>query len=206
MKKAIGVLCLLLGGCATPPAEPPPQYSVSGKGLPHSSAVIHLAQRIAEDLERNHDLPDKTKLIAVTTPVWLDELESSGRLALQLGDGLVGALHQRGFNLVELNSSQQIRVSKQGNLILSRDYERLQASLPVSQVLIATLSRDSSGVIINSRLVDIANNRVASTSQAFLPWQESSGYLEQSNSITEQGGLLYRQEQPGRTPVREVNP
>ncbi|USD38599.1 FlgO family outer membrane protein [Ferrimonas sp. SCSIO 43195] len=206
MKAAIGVLFLLLTACAAPPEPPLPDYSDSGKGLPHSSALIHLSARIAEDLERNHDLLNKRQLIAVTTPVWLNNINASGRLPRQLGEGLLSALHQRGFNLVELNSSKQIRVSEQGNLILSRDYQRLEANLPVNQVLVATLSQDSDGVIINTRLVDIANNRVVSTSQAFLSWQESAGYLEPSYSVTEQQGQLIRDEQPGRTPVREVTP
>ncbi|TKB58207.1 FlgO family outer membrane protein [Ferrimonas aestuarii] len=206
MRLSLSILLLCLVGCASQTQQTDTSYEVSGKGLPHSNAVIHLSQRIAADIEANHDLLNKSQLIAVTTPVWLEDYQLSGQLPRQLGDGLIAALHQRGFNLTELNSSQQIRISEQGNLILSRDFTQLQSNLPVSEVLIATLSKNSDGVIVNTRLVNISNNRVSASSQAFMPWEQSSGLLKDSETVRMQQGRLYRDQTRGTGPVEEVTP
>ncbi|MBY5922072.1 FlgO family outer membrane protein [Ferrimonas balearica] len=198
---------LLLGlvGCATPP-EAPDGYVASedGKVLPPQGALNLLADAIARDLVRHHDNLDTTQLTAVTTPVMLEEFDQSSQFARQLGEALTSALHQQGLNLVDLNGSDTVRVTEQGNLLLSRDFEKLAGQLPVEQVVVATIATNRESVLVNSRIISVANRRILSTSQTTVPWAQLPQYFGPSRQVSLEQGGLYRHEAPGRGSVVEL--
>ena len=55
---------------------------------------------------------------------------------------------------------------------------------------------------INTRIVNISNNRVVSASQTFVTQKELANYMQPSEQIVSQNGILYRQASPGMNEVR----
>ncbi|GAA4890655.1 FlgO family outer membrane protein [Ferrimonas pelagia] len=198
------LLAGLLTACA--PFGGEQQYSGfddGGKPLPPQGAINALADRIAVDLMRHHSDRDGEPVLAITTPVMLDEYERSSAFSLQLGEAMVAALHQQGMQVVDLNGSDRVRIGERGNLLLSRDVTQLSSEMSVDQVLVATVARSRDGVQIHSRILSVANNRVLSASQGQVPWQQLPAFFRPAGLVSMEQGRLYRHADGGRGTVIE---
>lgn len=203
LKHAFIPLALLaLLGCASKPVAPPKPSLVDGNGLPPTAVINHLAQRIVTELVKQNDALRFDQPIVVTTPVLVGDLQTTNAIAVQLQQGLMAALHSFQFNVVELNLADGLRVTADGDFILTRDWQKLSTNLPVDHIVVATMSPTTNGLAINTRIVTLSNNRVVSASQTFVTQQELSNYLQPSEQIISRDGVLYRQSAPGMNQVR----
>lgn len=198
----IPLTLLMLGGCVTEPVAPPKPSLEDGNGLPPTAMINHLSQRIVTELVKQNDALRSDQPIVVTTPVLVGDLSSTNALAQQLQQGLITSLHQFQFNVVDLNLADGLRVTADGDFILTRDWQKLSTNLPVDHLLVSTMSRTTNGMAINSRIVSLSNNRVVSTSQTFVTQNELANYMQLSEQVISQDGILYRQAGPGMNEVR----
>ncbi|WP_298444924.1 FlgO family outer membrane protein [uncultured Ferrimonas sp.] len=207
MRWAIWVLLAMLAGCAQQDKVNVYYFDDAerGKSLPPQGPLNHLANQIADDLVIHHNMPIGRQVLAVTTPVPLTDFSNSSEFGLQLGDALMSSLHQRGFNLVDLNGSDVVRVSRQGNLLLSRDVQQLSNSIQADQVLVATIGHTTDGVQIYTRMLTLSNNRVVSTSQTSVAWQQLPNHFKPSRQVSLERGKLFRHAESGKGQVVEWN-
>ncbi|WP_309147280.1 FlgO family outer membrane protein [Shewanella marisflavi] len=191
---------MLVAACAANESDTPTLQS--GNSLPASSAVIHLTQQLANELVRQNDQLTPKQPLLVATPVLLDNLKTTNALGLQIQQGLIAAMHDHQFNLVDINVGENLRVTEQGELILTRDWRQLPTDLPVEHVLASTMSLNPNGVVINSRIVNVTNNRVVSVAGASVGQSELADYLSLSEKVTSQGGVLFRYSAEGQADVQ----
>ncbi|QDF75928.1 FlgO family outer membrane protein [Shewanella sp. ECSMB14101] len=201
MRNALIISSLMLvAACAANESDTPTLQS--GNSLPASSAVIHLTQQLANELVRQNDQLTPKQPLLVATPVLLDNLKTTNALGLQIQQGLIAAMHDHQFNLVDINVGENLRVTEQGELILTRDWRQLPTDLPVEHVLASTMSLNPNGVVINSRIVNVTNNRVVSVAGASVGQSELADYLSLSEKVTSQGGVLFRYSAEGQADVQ----
>ncbi|MCP3130264.1 FlgO family outer membrane protein [Shewanella sp. KJ2020] len=198
----IPLTLLMLGGCVTQPVAPPKPSLVDGNGLPPTAMINHLSQRIVTELVKQNDALRSDQPIVVATPVLVGDMSSTNALAQQLQQGLMTSLHQFQFNVVDLNLGDGLRVTADGDFILTRDWQKLSSNLPVEHLLVSTMSLTTNGMAINARIVNVSNNRVVSTSQTFVTQKELGNYMQLSEQVISQDGILYRQASPGMNEVR----
>jgi TolB-like protein len=190
---------LVLFGCANTQTEASDQQTlVSGNGLPHLSSINYLSQQMVNELVRQNDSLKPTQPLLVATPVMLSDLATSNELGLQYQQGLIAALHDHQFNLVDMNVAETLRVTQEGDFILSRDWQQLPADIDVRHVVVTTMSPDKEGMAIYSRIVDVSNNRVVSAAQSYVPITAMPGMLDRSQKVVSENGLLYRSENAGQ--------
>ena len=203
MYKILSLLPLLmLFGCAMTQQEPADeQVLASGNGLPHLSSINHLSQQMVNELVRQNDSLKSTQPLLVATPVMLSDLTSTNELGLQYQQGLITALHDHQFNLVDMNVAETLRVTEEGDFILTRDWQQLPADIDVRHVVVSTMSPSKEGVVIYSRIVDVSNNRVVSVAQSFVPIAAMPDMLAPSEKVVSENGLLYRSESTGHKAV-----
>jgi TolB-like protein len=193
---------LLLFGCENlQPVASDQQTLVSGNGLPHLASINYLSQQMVNELVRQNDSLKPTEPLLVATPVMLSDLATTNELGLQYQQGLIAALHDHQFNLVDMNVAETLRVTPAGDFILSRDWQQLPADIDVRHVVVTTMSPDKEGVAIYSRIVDVSNNRVVSVAQSFVPIAAMPGMLTHSQKVVSENGLLYRSENSGQRTV-----
>ncbi|MEZ9821056.1 FlgO family outer membrane protein [Shewanella sp. 10N.286.45.A1] len=203
MYKTIILLSLLmLYGCAMTATETPQEQTLaSGKGLPHLSSINHLAQQMVNELVRQNDSLKSTQPLLVATPVMLNDLQSTNELGLQYQQGLITALHDHQFNLVDMNVAETLRVTEGGDFILTRDWQQLPTDIDVRHVVVSTMSPSKEGVVVYSRIVDVSNNRVVSVAQSFVPITAMPDMLTPSEKVVSENGLLYRSDTTGQNAV-----
>ncbi|WP_039978153.1 FlgO family outer membrane protein [Shewanella decolorationis] len=203
LKRAFIPLALVvLVGCTTKPVVPPKPSLVDGNGLPPTAVINHLSQRIVTELVKQNDALRSDQPIVVATPVLVGDLKGTNALAQQLQQGLITSLHSFQFNVVDLNLADGLSVTPDGDFILTRDWQRLSTNLPVDHIVVSTMSPTTNGMAINTRIVTLSNNRVVSASQTFVTQKELSNYMQPSEQVISQDGILYRQSSPGMNEVR----
>ncbi|MCH1931863.1 FlgO family outer membrane protein [Shewanella sp. A25] len=203
LKRALIYMAILvLAGCASGTKESPKPSFVDGNGLPPTAVINHISQRIATELTQQNDALRPDQPLVVLTPVLVGSLNSTNAFALQLQQGLMASLHSFQFNVVDLNLGDGIRVTEEGDFILTREWQKLSTNLPVDHLVVSTMSPATNGMAINTRIVTISNNRVVSTSQTFVTQKELGNYLQRSELVVSHDGILYRQSAPGMNEVR----
>jgi len=191
---------LLLSACAQSESSDMEPLA-SGNQLPQRSAINHMSQQIVNELVRQNDELKSNQPLLVATPVLLDDLKRTNALGLQLQQGFISALHDNQFSLVDINVGDNIRVTPEGDFLLTRDWKQLPPDIAVQHVLVSTMSLNTLGVVVNSRIVNVTNNRVVSASQGSFSVKDLPGYLKYSEKVVSQDGLLYRDSSVG---VQEV--
>lgn len=215
MHRVLLILLMFIGGCAQQfeadyDYDDEFDYKAAyeqdgGKVLPPTGAMNSLADQMAADLLLNTNVVPGVNLLAVTTPVNLNDFQQSGDFNRQYGEALMTSLHQLGIRVMDLNGSDVLRVTPDGNFLLSRDFEMLSDSADVSHVLVATVAYNREGVQVYARVLQLGGNTVVSASRAELPWQQLSGHLQPSRLVNSKQGMLYRDEQRGESEVMEWN-
>ncbi|GIU09802.1 MULTISPECIES: FlgO family outer membrane protein [unclassified Shewanella] len=206
MYKLIIFLPILFAiGCASTEADNQAELQMAnGYGLPHTEAVNHLSQQMVNELVRQNDALRSDQPLLVTTPVLLSDMKSTNGLGLQFQQGLIASLHDHQFNLVDINVSDTLKVTQSGEFILTRDWQQLPVDVPIENVVVSTMSLSTRGVALNSRIVNINNNRVISAAQGFVNASAMPGYISLSEKVVSQNGLLYRDAQTGQHTVQLV--
>ena len=172
-------------------------YDIQAAGISPKGQVNVWAEKLVNELVLQNDALRPDQPLLISTPVMTSNLNTTNELALQLQQGLLAAFHAHEFNLVDLNVATNLRATEQGEFMLSRNWELLRADLPVSHVLVSTMTLTPEGIVFNGRVVNVTNNRVLSAVQSFVAASSLSGYLQPSEMIESRNGLLYRHENKG---------
>ncbi|QUN06829.1 hypothetical protein KDN34_05100 [Shewanella yunxiaonensis] len=200
MKKAMVLMALMLVGCKSPqPVEP-----VADPVATTKAGIIDVTQKLAKDLVRYSDVLDLNQPLLVATPVMVEDMQSTDNLAAQLQQGLMAGMQQVGFHLVDLNVADSVRVTPQGDFLLSRDWQKVPSNIAVDQVLVSTVSLARNGIVINSRIVTLTGNKVISTAELYVPQQALPDYLLPSQLVVSKASLLYRNSATGEAKVHPV--
>lgn len=201
-KTAVALALILACHPALGANKTPKTIAYGAEGYPQREQVNVLAQKIVNELLLTNDVLSPTQPIVVTTPASVEDFSHSGDFARQLQQGMMAALHARYFNVVDTAIGESLRVTEKGDLLLSRDWQRLRGVADTQHVLVASYSLGRDGLTINSRIVDIGNSRVVASSQSFSRPGDLRDYLAYSEQVVSKDGLLYRHSAPGMDTVR----
>lgn len=146
------------------------QDSTQFTPLKHHKTLVNYVEQMALDLVDTMQ-SEQDIAIAVTSFVDLDaSLNNSSQLGNQLSESFIHQLQQFGYGVVDFKTTDQILVNQRGDFVFSRDIENLANKRIASHVLSGTLIYRSSGVEVNTRVIDVQSKRVIASSQKVLPY------------------------------------
>ncbi|MCV5721312.1 FlgO family outer membrane protein, partial [Escherichia coli] len=73
----------------------------------------------------------------------LDTLQDTNWMGQQIEESFIYELNRRGEVVVDFKLTGSIKVTPQGDFVLSRNYKELSSRLPISRILVGTFSRNS---------------------------------------------------------------
>ncbi|WNO61846.1 FlgO family outer membrane protein [Rheinheimera sp. MMS21-TC3] len=133
---------------------------------------------------------DPESQVAVTNFTFVDSaLEQGSILSNHLSEAMMHDLHTFGVPVLDYKATDYIRVTEQGDFVLSRNYEELSDALPIRYVVTGTMTQHQLGMLINARLVRIDNKQVMSVARTFIPEAVVSAIIRHN----EQVGLQLKQ-------------
>lgn len=172
MKSSILIIVtvLSLGACTVLPTK---QEITRVSDKPKTYAQPYSAKfsaQLAEQLVDNASIRLSGAKVGITNLVGVTgQYDESSPLSLVLSEQLVQELHRRDLSVLDFKATNFIRVTPKGDFALTRDYLELDEIMPITHVLVGTLSHHRDGVMANARLVNINTKEVASVAQVFIP-------------------------------------
>lgn len=128
------------------------------------------SSELAEQLVKNASTRLNSAKVGITNLVGVTgQYDKSSPLSMVLSEQLVQELHSRELSVLDFKATDFIRVTPKGDFALTRDYLELDEIMPITHVLVGTLSHHRDGVMANARLVNINTKEVASVAQVFIP-------------------------------------
>ncbi|MDX3775534.1 FlgO family outer membrane protein [Chromatiaceae bacterium AAb-1] len=188
---------LVIAGCTTPSADVTERLdtvTVSGEITPREQRVERdevfqsrpavltaprtppvltandYARNLVHELMAEHHALGDLAMVGVTDFAYIDSsLDKGSVFSNHLSEAIIYDLHKFGVPVLDYKVTDYIRVTESGDFVLSRNFEELSSELPIKYVVTGTLTRHQQGVLINARLIQIANKKVISVARTFVP-------------------------------------
>jgi TolB-like protein len=153
--------------------QPPLYSSVQGayKGRPLTKHIGDYVKNMAQDLISNMEYVNNKTPIGVTHFALLDtDLQKTDLLGRQMAESFVHELHKFRVPVIDFKATEYIRITDDGDFVLSRDYLELSSSLPIEYVLTGTMTKHQGGVLVNARILGMESRAVVATAQMLVPF------------------------------------
>ena len=195
MKRVITVLAVALAlvGCGS--ADPINRELGDPRQAAKGMELNWLVARMTDQLMERKSLSTLTDPIAVASFVDLDTLQDTNWMGQQIEESFIYELNRRGEVVVDFKLTGSIKVTPQGDFVLSRNYKELSPRLPISRILVGTFSRNSKGVLVNARIIDMRTKMVETTAQSLIPQKYLFGANNSFGRASINRGYLMRDSQ-----------
>lgn len=165
--------------------QPPLYSSVQGayKGRPLTKHIGDYVKALTQDLIANMEyVTDKTP-VGVTHFALLDSnLQETNLLGQQMAESFVHELHKFRIPVIDYKATDFIRITEDGDFVLTRDYLELDASLPMEYVLTGTMAKHQGGVMVNARIIGIQSRAVVASAQMLIPFYVADALIPSDGS------------------------
>ncbi|MDO6718636.1 FlgO family outer membrane protein [Psychrosphaera sp. 1_MG-2023] len=132
--------------------------------------INYYVRGLMHDLVGNLQYVNASTPIAVTSFVFLDsDYEKADLIGKQLSESFIHEVHKFGIPVLDYKTTDYIRVSPDGDFILSKDYLDLSGELPIKYALTGTLVKHLAGYMVNARVIGLQSKAVVASAQGFLP-------------------------------------
>lgn len=147
--------------------------SVNGayKSRPLAKNIGDYVRNMAQDLVANMEYVTERTPVAVTHFSLIDSnLKETNLLGHQMAESFAHEFHKFRMPVVEFKSTQFIRVTDQGDFVLSRDFLDLTSTTPIQYVLTGTMTKHQGGFIVNARMLGMESSVIVASAQMFVPY------------------------------------
>jgi len=132
--------------------------------------LAHYVEQLAMKLVSNEHKEQLVGDIAIATFVKFDgSLRKASPLGNQIAELFFHEMQQFGYELVDLKNNNFIDSTTRGDFGFSRENKRMMADGKFKHVLSGTLIYEKRGVVINTRITNVENNRVMASASGFIP-------------------------------------
>ena len=183
-------VALALAGCGS--ADPINREQGDPRQAAKGMELNWLVARMTDQLMERKSLTTLSEPIAVASFVDLDTLKDTNWMGLQIEESFIYELNRRGEVVVDFKTTGSIQVTPSGDFVMSRNYKDLSARLPISRILTGTFSRNSQGILVNARIIDLRTKMVETTAQSLIPQQYLSGASNSFGRALVNRGYLMR--------------
>jgi TolB-like protein len=159
----------------------------------HNKDINYYVRGLMQQLVGNMQYVNTSTPVAITSFVMLDsDYQRSDILGKQIAESFIHEVHKFGIPVLDFKTTEYIRVTPQGDFILSKDYLELEGDLPIKYVVAGTMTQQLNGMLINARVIGLESKAVVASAQGFLPTAivnglVSSGFNDGIPVVADQG-------------------
>lgn len=184
---------VLLAGCQmtamqqsdteSTPAFQPGRFS-SDSYQTHAATIQDHIRLLMNQMALNMQGVGEDSAVMVADFVYVDgAYDKAGLLGQQVAQSFMNELHQFGVKVLDHKTTDYIRVTEQGDLVLSRDYTELRPDIQASLVLTGTLTKHRRGVLVQARIVDLVSKELKASAQTLLPSAQVSALVARESRL-----------------------
>jgi len=132
------------------------------------STINQSINDMADQLLKDSRITIKDR-IAITSFVDLHQLNKTTHFGRQLSESFFNELFVRGFSVVDIRGTNDIRINADGEFFITRNIRLLDKKrVESSYVLVGTYSKFGKGILINARVLDNRTGLVVATARSIL--------------------------------------
>jgi TolB-like protein len=146
-----------------------------------------------------------TGVLAFTSFVKLNDLETTNWLGNQLAESFVHELQHHGLVVIDFKTTGHIRVTKEGDYVFSRDWKELPERQIIDYIVAGTMVEQENGILINARMIGIQSKVVVATAQSFIPMWVLGDKLNPDQNVKMIDGMIIRSDATLINEQRAVN-
>lgn len=136
----------------------------------HSLDINYYVRGMMQELVANIQYVNSKTPMAVASFVFLDgSYEYSDIVGKQLAESFSHEIHKFGIPIVDYKATDYIRVTQNGDFVLSKDFLDLDSDLPVKYTLAGTLVKQPTGYLVNARIIGMESKAIVASAQGKLP-------------------------------------
>lgn len=143
--------------------------SNTGASISYRHKIDFFARDLANQLVSSQSNMSEYRAIAVTSFVDLNNINKTNWLGNAVSEGVMGELQKFGYTVADYKMTGAIKVTKEGDFALSRNYKDLMGAANIDYILVGTMFKQIDGVFFNARIVNTSNNIVVASGQGFMP-------------------------------------
>ncbi|WP_146027101.1 FlgO family outer membrane protein [Bowmanella denitrificans] len=190
MRSCLFIAVLAASGCQMMEGMPPQAEqsksvenfqpaTFSTHRLPSSQETVHDHVRLLmNDMAMTMRDVNENTTIVVADFVFVDgHYDKSELLGKQISQSFISELHQFGIKVLDYKMTDYIRVTAEGDLVLSRDYKELNPNVQAQYVLAGTLTKHRQGVLVQARIVNMSGKDVVAAGQTLIPAAQINALL-----------------------------
>ncbi|MEC8229076.1 MAG: FlgO family outer membrane protein [Pseudomonadota bacterium] len=165
--------------------QPPLYSSIQGayKGRPLTKHIGDYVKALTQDLIANMEYVSNKTPVGVSHFALLDsDLQQTNLLGQQMAESFVHELHKFRIPVIDYKATDFIRITEEGDFVLTRDYLELDASLPMEYVLTGTMAKHQGGVMVNARIIGIQSRAVVASAQMLIPFYVADALIPSDGS------------------------
>lgn len=170
----------------------PSQQSVYGNGNGTYNGrmltkhVGDYVQNMTQDLISNMEyLTDKTP-VGVTNFALIDsDLQKTNLLGYQLSESFMHELHKFRIPVIDFKATDYIRVTGEGDFLLTRDFLELTDTAPIQYILTGTLTKHQGGYLVNARILGLQSKAVVASAQMLMPFYVVEALLPSEHNMVD---------------------
>lgn len=150
---------------------------------------------IAEELlETNNYLTSRTPM-AIVSFVDLEKMDDTNWLGNSMTEGMIYQMQRRGFTIIDYKNTGFIRVTENGDFVLSRNWKELDPEQQIDYVLTGTMLRQGGGILVNARVIGMRSRVVVASAQGFLPADRIGRDIDTLRKVRMEDGVVIRGDQ-----------
>lgn len=109
--------------------------------------------------------------IAISSFFDTDTYEDAGYLGRELAELFVHEMNKRDIEVSEFKLTGKIRLTKEGEYIMSRDYRAIASKAKVANILSGSMTRNDRGIVVVARVIDVKDATVVGSATGFIPYK-----------------------------------
>lgn len=134
------------------------------------SMLNEYTEQMAADMQKDVQGIQINAPIGVASFVYLDSsLQSTSKLGNQLAEYFINDLQQIGLPVTDHQLLDIKAVNDHGDFEVAQGNRQLYSDAKIGYVLLGTMLRNHSGLVLNARIVDFKSKVVVASSSKFLP-------------------------------------
>jgi TolB-like protein len=132
--------------------------------------INYYVRGLMQELVGNMQYVNASTPIAVTSFVFLDSnFEKADLIGKQVAESFVHEVHKFGIPVLDFKTTGYVRVSPEGDFILTKDYLELDGELPIKYAVAGTMVKHLAGYLVNARIIGMQSKAVVASAQGFFP-------------------------------------
>ncbi len=158
-----------------------------------TNAISDVVKGLAYQMIKDSSYVNPKTPIAVASFVNLKDLESTNWLGQEISESFIYELQRHGFVVVDFKMTGYIRVTKEGDFVLSRDWKELPERQIIDYVVTGTMMKQEKGVMINARMIGMQSHVVVASAQSFIPSWVFSDEVTINKDVKMIDGMIIRE-------------